>query len=353
MQDGGPYDPFGVRETLSQFKEASSCLPGMYFSTADNKCMPFMKTPAAPTTGFKMGVEGSEEFDNGLPRSNPSKDPNSLDTGDYQKPTADKLSTFGFDPSIALRGATAGLSWLAGMKERNRQNSYMYNQYSTLGQNAPVNIEDYQPNRFSMYAKYGGKLKKQQGGRLVSQVPEGYSPVPNKPNYYSRSTQGSVRGTVQGQPQASNADWNAFLMSPQGQQWQRQQNQTDTVYTQQRTPINNLRPVSAFRGQEVWENNRIVGAYGDQIRNTTDDTQAGQNQLGDLTYWQDRNDLNQPMGQPFAINRNEVIDAQAIMRPVVGRQKLDSSRNAAKQRVTAANGRFRMGGKMKSKYRSC
>jgi len=69
-----------------------------------------------------------------------------------------------FNPYFMLRGATTGLSWLANNKEMNRQNQYMYNQYSTLGQMEPANIEDFQPNYYSLYARFGGKVSKQMGG---------------------------------------------------------------------------------------------------------------------------------------------------------------------------------------------
>lgn len=63
------------------------------------------------------------------------------------------------DPFFAIRGAVTGLSWLSGMAERRRQNQYMYNQLSTLGQRGSVPYEDYQPNPFSLYARYGGTMK--------------------------------------------------------------------------------------------------------------------------------------------------------------------------------------------------
>lgn len=63
-----------------------------------------------------------------------------------------------FDPFFALRGATTGLSWLANKAERNRQDQYMYNQYSTLGQLDPVNINDYQPTPYNQYFQEGGTV---------------------------------------------------------------------------------------------------------------------------------------------------------------------------------------------------
>lgn len=49
------------------------------------------------------------------------------------------------DPYFALRGVGTGLNWLATKMENNRNNQYEYNQYSTMGQIDPANIEDFQP----------------------------------------------------------------------------------------------------------------------------------------------------------------------------------------------------------------
>lgn len=65
-----------------------------------------------------------------------------------------------FDPFFWLRGATTALGWLGNKRRNNEQNQYMQQQYSSLAQNDPINTNDYQPNKFSMYAKYGGSLRK-------------------------------------------------------------------------------------------------------------------------------------------------------------------------------------------------
>lgn len=48
---------------------------------------------------------------------------------------------------------------IAGRVARNRQNQYDYMQQSALGQMNPMPVTDYQPNPYSLYAKYGGNLK--------------------------------------------------------------------------------------------------------------------------------------------------------------------------------------------------
>lgn len=61
---------------------------------------------------------------------------------------------------LGMQAAGTGLNWLSGIMERGRQNQYMYSQLATLGQLDAVPVEDYQPNPFSLYARYGGSLKK-------------------------------------------------------------------------------------------------------------------------------------------------------------------------------------------------
>lgn len=60
---------------------------------------------------------------------------------------------------IAMKGIRTGLGEVAGRVERGRQNQYDYLQQTALGQLNPMPLTDYQPNPYSMYAKYGGSLK--------------------------------------------------------------------------------------------------------------------------------------------------------------------------------------------------
>lgn len=79
-----------------------------------------------------------------------------------QVPNAPKPKK-GFNPmaiGLGMQTAGTGLSWLSGIVDRNRQDQYMYNQFSTLGQGDPVPVSNFQPNPYSLYAKYGGSLRK-------------------------------------------------------------------------------------------------------------------------------------------------------------------------------------------------
>jgi hypothetical protein len=60
---------------------------------------------------------------------------------------------------LGIMGARAGLGFLSGAIERGRQNQYDYTQQTALGQMNPMQASDFQPNPYSLYAKYGGNLK--------------------------------------------------------------------------------------------------------------------------------------------------------------------------------------------------
>ena len=64
-----------------------------------------------------------------------------------------------FDVGLGIEAGSDILGEISGRIDRNRQNQYMYNQYSTLGQMNPMPVQDYQPNPYSLYAQYGGSMK--------------------------------------------------------------------------------------------------------------------------------------------------------------------------------------------------
>lgn len=74
------------------------------------------------------------------------------------------------DPGVLSRAATLALSEISGRVERGRQNQYMYNQLSTMGQMNPMQVQDFQPNYYNLYMKYGGKVKSiyRDGGKKFS-----------------------------------------------------------------------------------------------------------------------------------------------------------------------------------------
>lgn len=73
---------------------------------------------------------------------------------------------------ITLQGLRTGLGYLSGAVERRRQNQNDYDTQTALGQMNAMPSTDFQPNPYSLYAKYGGKLKNYQlGGGASTIVP--------------------------------------------------------------------------------------------------------------------------------------------------------------------------------------
>jgi hypothetical protein len=69
--------------------------------------------------------------------------------------------------SNGMRAGNDLLAEISGRVDRGRQNQYMYDQYSTLGQMDEMPVQNFQPNPFSLYARYGGSLRRyQQGGPM-------------------------------------------------------------------------------------------------------------------------------------------------------------------------------------------
>lgn len=67
---------------------------------------------------------------------------------------------------IGMMGLRTLLGEIAGRVERGRQNQYDYTQQTALGQMNPMPVSNFQPNPYSLYAKYGGKLKDYKYGGL-------------------------------------------------------------------------------------------------------------------------------------------------------------------------------------------
>ena len=67
FQTAGPYDPFGVNAMFNQFKPASSCPSGSYFSTVDNKCVPMNKTPKAAPMAEQAQPQAEKPEIGGVP----------------------------------------------------------------------------------------------------------------------------------------------------------------------------------------------------------------------------------------------------------------------------------------------
>lgn len=81
-----------------------------------------------------------------------------------------------WDPSLMLRGASTAASFIGNILENKRQDQYLYNQLSTLGQLDAIPVENFQPKPYSLYAKKGGWIQK-----AVNPEHEGYCTPMTKP----------------------------------------------------------------------------------------------------------------------------------------------------------------------------
>lgn len=59
-----------------------------------------------------------------------------------------------------IRAAGTAASYIGNLMENKRQNQYMYQQLSSLGQLNPIPVENFQPNAYNLYARKGGRSAK-------------------------------------------------------------------------------------------------------------------------------------------------------------------------------------------------
>lgn len=108
--------------------------------------------------------------DNGQwnPANTGQESPNYTWAGAKRNPTTQKNEFDYRGLGAGIQAARTGLGFISGAVERGSQNKYMYNQFTTMGQMNPMPVQDYQPSPYSLYARYGGSLKKWQTGGLYT-----------------------------------------------------------------------------------------------------------------------------------------------------------------------------------------
>jgi hypothetical protein len=82
-------------------------------------------------------------------------------------PKASSRTPMGWTPFLAMQQGNMLASELGGRAERSRQHQYNYNQLSSLGQTNPMPSGDFQPNPYTLYARYGGNLKHYRRGGMA------------------------------------------------------------------------------------------------------------------------------------------------------------------------------------------
>lgn len=155
-------------------------------------------------------------------------------------------------------------------------------------------------NNVPAYFQVGGSPRK------VDKVPEGYTPLPNRPNYFHNPQQSfeenyEVTGAAPNDgPKMSNADWVKFVANKKAKQT------NDIVYIEPSVPT----PVQAFSGQPIYnENKHAIGMYKFAKRNTDDNTQVGQSNLTRDVLWSDIDKMGNPIGDIITIPDTEFSKA--------------------------------------------
>lgn len=340
---------------------------------------PGMQLPVDPLIKFSPFSTNAQ----GIPADEVLPDPGTPQVGNpvtaAQAEENDKKKKKQFnpmDPYFALQGAQTGLAWLAGMKDRGRQNQYMYDQYSTLGQSVPANTADYQPNPFSLYAKYGGKIKMQKGGkRLVQQVPQGYAPIAGMPDHYQRTANVGLAQAQAGSGQGTSPDYGRKMqeMLSQGVTMDELVNKgygtkqglaqyqgayrpmSDTVYTQRPAaqpiqPQTSTRPLAAWDGQMVYDGaDKATGMYRFNTRAGQAPTSAITNSTGNWqgAQWTDVDGYGRPTGDAVDLNNEQFNRAFRGTNKLFDRPLIDSLRSV--QAPMAKKKKY--GGKVKNNYR--
>lgn len=283
------------------------------------------------------------------------------------------------DWASILLGTTGLLSDISGRMERGRQDQYMYENLSALGQMNPMPTDDFQPNPYNLYMKKGGNLKtimkeyqkfsnnaqmdmgdgevddkgmmkkggyeidrmlitrkilpelfyfgrmgsrkykKQDGGRLVTEVPIGYEPFKKEGNrsYYQMNT--SINPAQKASKMANPQDYEKYIstMVQSGISPEELANKgyisasniskftpfykKDVVYTETQPD-----PTTAFRGEPVYEGNRLVGFSRYSSRNSPNQQSPGvMNTAEQFSEFMFADEMGKPIGDLYSIPATE------------------------------------------------
>lgn len=116
---------------------------------------------------------------------------------------------------LGMMNVTNILSEISGRVARGRQNQYDYNQQTALGQMNPMPLENFQPNPYSLYAKYGGKLKEYQMGGVPSMFPRKMKNITinnwGMPMQQLSSPMDPLTNMISMPPSEDGADFNAIV----------------------------------------------------------------------------------------------------------------------------------------------
>ena len=148
-----------------------------------------------------------------------------------------------------------------------------------------------------MHKFTGTKIKEtpiyQNGGtpRKVTEVPNGYTAITNRPNYYQKQIL-SNNIIKQNGPKMSEKNWTKYLIN--------KKNSNDIVYIDPQ-----IQPIKAFDGEIMYNpTGQAVGMYKFNTRQTNDNTQTGQSNLSDNVMYMDLDNYGRPKGDTLNIPNN-------------------------------------------------
>lgn len=201
-----------------------------------------------------------------------------------------------------------------------------------------------QNSQSSQVMKYGGDKAQTGAARLVKKVPNGYLPIPDKPNYFQKTTILETRNKNSGK-KATDKEWLKFLDSSEGKKWQEKNKYIDVVYVQPEQPA--VQPIKSFDGQLIYgQDNKPAGMYRWKTRDgQINSFSNGQTDDG-LVEWVDVDHFARPKGEiitiPASEFSNKIVRGTNVLQGIT---VLDKYRN-----VTPADNVFQEGGDIDTVY---
>lgn len=222
LQGGGPYIDVNKfrRNTLIPGQDIPSGDPAMQYgniqmSQHQDTFKPGVDIPYKDPAmeGYKPENRLQEAISKGIFQQ--PKDFNSPAAWyDFINTPADKAKPKKINPfalRVGYEGALTGLNAIAGGVERSRQNQYTQSQYASLGQEDAIPSSNYQPNPFSLYSRYGGRIRLQKGGKDPNSVVDFLSGTRLGNSFDQRASY--FGDLVGGEHYTGSADQNIKLMS--------------------------------------------------------------------------------------------------------------------------------------------
>jgi hypothetical protein len=205
-------------------------------------------------------------------------------------------------------------------------------------------------------SRYGNPYIMQEGGRLVTEVPQGYTPLKTEGNRSYFQMTRTINPAQKGQ-KSSGEEYNNFLMkqlqsgiSPEelaNKGYISNSNidtfkpfyKKDIVYTET-VPQQVVEPTPAFRGEPIYENNKLIGYSRYNSRNSTSQSDPGTLNTGyQDTEFMFADDMGKPTGDLYNIPSSDWYGYVGTTNQLKTREGLDKYKSSLVKK-------FKKGGKM-------